>query len=143
MTIMQQDEVEVNGLKLPLGLTEALREGRWSSLRSSASLAAVFGSEPVRPKFFTLEEIVAVNGSWKDEADSLYLGQADSSHYPGDIDPKRSLIVAELGPDQLIALDYRRSAAPEVLYASDDVRSPWRLVSGSIEEFIWELAASE
>jgi hypothetical protein len=140
---MNQDKVEVNGLKLPPGLTRALREERWSSLGSSASLAAVFGSEPVRPRFFTLEEIMAVNGYWKDEADPLYLGQADSSRYPGDIDPKRSLIVAELGPDQLIALDYRRSAAPEVLFASDDARSPWRLVSGSVEELLSELAASE
>ena len=140
---MRQDEVEVNGLKLPLGLTKAFRDGRWSSLASSASLAAVFGSEPVRPRFFTLEAIIAANRSWKDEADPLYLGQADASRYPGDIDPQRSLIVAELGPDQLIALDYRRSAAPEVLYASDDVRSPWRLVSGSVEELLSELAASE
>jgi hypothetical protein len=139
---MRQDEVEVNGLKLPLGLTKALREGRWSSLASSPSLAAVFGSEPVRPKFFSLEAIIAVNRSWKDEADPLYLGQANASHYPGDIDPERSLIVAELGPDQLIALDYRRSAAPEVLYASDDVRSPWHLVSGSVEELLSELATS-
>jgi hypothetical protein len=141
--IMHQDEVEVNGLSLPLGLMTALREGRWSSLDSSASLAAVFGSEPVRPRFFTLEEITAVNGYWKDEADPLYLGQADSSRYPGDIDPKQSLIVAELGPDQLIALDYRRSSVPEVLFASDHASSPWRLISGSVEELLSELAASE
>jgi hypothetical protein len=140
---MQNGEFEVNGLNLPLGLIRALREGQWSSLGSSASLSAVFGSEPVRPRFFSLEEIVAVNGYWKDEDDPLYLGQADPSRYPGDIDPKRSLIVAELGPDQLIALDYRRSAAPEVLFASDDVRSPWRLVSGSVEELLSELAAAE
>ncbi len=140
---MHHDEVEVNGLRLPLGLIRALREGRWPGLGSSASLAAVFGSEPVRPRFFSLEEIVAVNGYWKDEAAPLYLGQADSSRYPGDIDPKRSLIVAELGPDQLIALDYRRSAVPEVLFASDDARSPWRLVSGSVEELLSVLAASD
>ena len=140
---MQQDEVEVNGLRLPLGLIRALQDGRWPRLGSSDSLAAVFGSEPVRPRFFSLEEIVAVNGYWKDEADPLYLGQADSSRYPGDIDSKRSLIVAELGPDQLIALDYRRSAVPEVLFASDDARSPWRLVSGSVEELFSELAASD
>ncbi len=140
---MHHDEVEVNGLRLPLGLVRALREGRWPGLGSSASLAAVFGSEPVRPRFFSLEEIVAVNGYWKDEADPVYLGQPDSSRYPGDIDPKLSLIVAELGPDQLIALDYRRSAVPEVLFASDDARSPWRLVSASVEELLPELAASD
>jgi hypothetical protein len=141
--VVHQGEVEVNGLTLPAGLVRALREGRWRSLRRSASLAAVFGSEPVRPKFFTLAEIRAVNLYWKDEADPLYLGQADSSRHPGDIDPKRSLIIAELGPDQLIALDYRRSAVPEVVFASDHVRSPWLLVSGSVEELLEELAASD
>jgi hypothetical protein len=141
--IMDQGAVEVNGLKLPPELMTALRDGRWSLLGSSDSLAAVFRSAPARPRFLNLEEIRAVNVGWKDEADPLYLGHADSSRYPGDIDPKRSLIVAELGPDQLIALDYRRSATPEVLYASDDVGSPWRLVSGSVEELLSKLAASE
>lgn len=140
---MNNDEFNVNGLKLPLGLTRALRDGRWSSLNSSASLADVFGSEPVRPRFFTLEQIEAINSYWKDEADPLYVGKADSSRYPGDIDPKRSLIVAELGPDQLIALDYRRGVSPEVLFASDEVTSPWRLVSGSVEELLSELAEPE
>lgn len=138
---MCHDDIEVNGLKLPLELAAALRDGRWSSLVSSQALAAVFGSEPVRPRFFTLTEIVAVNGYWKDEVDPLYLGQADLSRYPGDVDPKRSVIVAELGPDQLIALDYRRSAVPEVLFASDDPRSPWRLVSGSVKDLLSILTA--
>jgi hypothetical protein len=56
-----------------------------------------------------------------------------------DINASQELLVpdlAEIGPDQLIALDYRRSAAPELLVASDDVRSPWRLVSGSVEELL-------
>ncbi len=134
--LLSQDGVEVNGLALPAGLVHALRDGRWRGLGSSASLAAVFGSEPVRPKFFTVEEIRAINGYWKDEGDPLYLGQADPSRYPGDIDPKRSLIVAELGPDQLIALDYRQSAAPEVVFASDDATSPWRHVANSVEELL-------
>jgi hypothetical protein len=42
-----------------------------------------------KAEIFTLEAIIAVNRSWKDEADPPYLGKADASHYPGDIDPKR------------------------------------------------------
>jgi hypothetical protein len=133
------DEVVVNGLRLPPGLVDALRQGSWTELSSSESLATVFDSEPVRPRFFTLDEIVAVNGYWMDESDPAYLGEASEARYPGDIDPKRSLIVAELGPDQLIALDYRRSAAPEVLFASDDPASPWWLVSRSVDDLLSEL----
>jgi len=139
--MIMSDEVEVNGLGLPAELTRALLDGRWSRLGSSPALAGVFGSEPIRPRFHSLESIVAVNSYWKNETDPAYLGQADSDRYPGDIDPQRSLIVAELGPDQLIALDYRNTTGPQVVFASDDVRSPWRLVSGSMEELLANLSA--
>jgi hypothetical protein len=141
--IMNPDHVEVNGLEVPFELINAIQTGRWSTLSSSSSLASVFGSEPVRPKFFSLEEIRAVNDYWKDEASPLYLGQATASPFPGDIDPRQSLIVAELGPDQLIALDYRRSDVPAVLFATDDARSPWCLVADSIEELLSKLATSD
>jgi hypothetical protein len=136
------DEVEVNGLLLPSELTRAVSDGRWSRLSLSPWLGDVFGSKPVRPRFHSLKGIVAINGYWKDETDTAYLGQADPYQYPGDIDPKRSLIVAELGPDQLIALDYRSVTGPSVVFASDNIRSPWRLVSGSIEELLENLASS-
>ena len=142
MMIMNPDQIEVNGLKVPLGLISAIQRRRWSSLGSSSSLATVFGSGPVRPKFFSLEEIRAINNDWKDETDPAYLGYADASLFPGNIDPRESLIIAELGPDQLIALDYRRSDVPDVLFATDDVWSPWRLVAGSVEELLSKLAAS-
>jgi hypothetical protein len=138
--MIMSGEVEINGLVLPVELTRALLDGRWSRLGSSPSLADVFGSEPVRPRFHSLEGMVAINGYWKNETDPAYLGQADLHQYPGDIDPKQSLIVAELGPEQLIALDYRSATGPQVVFASDDVRSPWRLVSVSIEELLANLA---
>lgn len=134
------DEVEVNGFVLPAELTRALSSGLWSTLSSSPALAGVFGSEPVRPRFHSLEHIIVINRYWRNEVDPAYMGHADPYRYPGDIDPKRSLIVAELGPDQLIALDYRSAMGPDVVFASDNVRSPWRLVSGSIEELLAELA---
>jgi hypothetical protein len=136
-------EVAVNGLALPVELVGALSDGRWVKLGLSSSLADVFGSEPVRPRFHSLKDMVAINGHWKNETDPMYLGQPDPSRSPGDIDPKKSLIVAELGPDQLIALDYRVATGPQVVFASDDVRSPWRLVFESIEGLLLSLAAPD
>jgi hypothetical protein len=133
----------VNGLVLPVELVRALFDGRWIKLGSSSSLAGVFGSEPVKPRFHSLKDMVAINGYWENETDPLYLGQPDPSQYSGDIDPKKSLIVAELGPDQLIALDYRAAAGPQVVFASDDVRSPWRLAFESIESLLLSLAPDE
>jgi hypothetical protein len=134
------DEGEVNGLVLPAELKRALSDGRWSRLRSSPSLSDVFGSEAVRPRFYALQSIVATNRDWKAETDEVYLGHANSYQHPGNIDPRRSLIVAELGPDQLIALDYRDPTGPDVVFASDDVWSPWRRVAGSIAELLAKLA---
>jgi hypothetical protein len=140
---MHRDQVVVNGLELPAGLVRAVRDGSWSRRASSGSLAAVFGSAPVRPRFLSLEQITAVNRHWKDQTSPLYIGHANASRYPGDIDPKRSLIVAELGPDELIALDYRRTVIPEVLFSSHDIRSPWILVAGSVEELLSKLPVPE
>jgi hypothetical protein len=141
--IVDADVIEVNGLSLPPQLVRALSDGRWSRLSSSVVLAAAFGAEPVRPRFHSMAGIISVNEYWKGEVDPLYVGEANPSQYPGDIDPKRSLIVAELGPDQLIALDYRRSIDPEVLFASDDPRSPWRLIYRSVAELLASLAVSD
>jgi len=132
-----------NGLVLPVELVRALSDGRWTKLGSSSSLAGVFGSEPVKPRFHSLKDMVAINDYWENGTDPFYLGQPDPSQYPGDIDPKKSLIVAELRPDQLIALDYRAAAGPQVIFASDDVRSPWRLVFESIESLLLGLAPDE
>jgi hypothetical protein len=52
----------VNGLVLPVELVRALFDGRWIKLGSSSPLAGVFGSEPVKPRFHSLKDMVAING---------------------------------------------------------------------------------
>ena len=54
------------GLKLPLGLIRALREGQWSSLGSSASLSTVFGSEPDQETSSLTERAAGVHGTPSD-----------------------------------------------------------------------------
>jgi len=57
------------------------------------------------------------NAHWPDETSEVFWGTKSSLVYPGDIDPKKSVLIAGLGPDQPIALDYRESLEnPSVVY---------------------------
>jgi hypothetical protein len=131
---------QVNGLVLPDDLLVAIDGGVWSERLSVGRLREVFGEAPVHPRFYDLETIDAINLAWWDERREVYVGQPSDEEPPGDIDPRLSLLVAELGPDQLIVLDYRRSrSSPRVVYLTEAVRSPWRQVAASVDELLSRL----
>ena len=59
------------------------------------------------------------------------------SFAPGDIDPSLAVLIADLGPDRLIALDYRESSIhPTVVALTSDEHSFWRQVAIDIESFM-------
>jgi hypothetical protein len=96
-----------------------------------------FGEKPEWPLFYTAEELIAANESWLTETDDIYFGQPSKVNPPGDIDRVRSLLIGELGPDQLVALDYRGDAAnPRVVYAANDLPCIWHHVADSVEELL-------
>lgn len=106
----------VNDLPLPPALAEAIADGRWR-VPSRAMLERVFRERPTAPAFHDVAAMRTVNHRWRNETDATYLGRSDSQSPPGDLDPARSLIVGELGPELLIALDYRTDADdPSVVY---------------------------
>jgi hypothetical protein len=52
-----------------------------------------------------------------DEYRPFYLGRPNPDQPPGDVDPDRSLLIGDLGPEMPFALDYRPGlAAPTVIY---------------------------
>jgi hypothetical protein len=55
------------------------------------------------PRFLSLDKIVAIDKHWITERDPLYIGKPSAEYPPGDIDPVRSLIIAELEPELLTA----------------------------------------
>jgi hypothetical protein len=134
------DVPAINGLAIPSALTAAMMSGRWPESPDIARLRNVFPDEPVRPRLYSEATMRAINRSWASENDEVYVGQASERNPPGDIDPALSLLIGELGPDQLIALDYRTSSSsPRVLYLTGASRSPWRQVADSINELIERL----
>ncbi len=121
------DEVEltIEGLRVPEILLLAIREGRWVAPRDSVLLATIFGETPQCPIFYKLDGLVRENQVWHSKMDleerEWYVGLRSLKSPPGDIDPTRSLLIGDLGPDRPFALDYRTSETdPSVLYLRSD-----------------------
>lgn len=131
--------VKIEGHLLPKALVEAVRDGKWSTPADASILSAIFGDRPVSPWFMSFAEMRRENRQWVSDfqngyADE-YLGDSAAAEDPGDIDPDLSLIIADLGPDQLVALDYRFGRdSPKVVYLRP--RGGWDIVSGTVDELI-------
>lgn len=132
----------INGLPLPPALVEAIHSGRWvaPSLEKleAAFPIAVDSSEPIlHPAFFDLDGIQRENDGWSDETLPSYLGKKDRQVEPGDIDPAQSVVIADLGPDRLIALDYRASdEKPCVVYLTGNKEPRWVEAAPDIESLL-------
>ena len=129
----------VNGLPLPTALVDAIHSGRWV-VPSIDKLESVFplanaGGEPIRhPAFFNLDGMQRENDGWTDETLAFYLGNSGDQVQPGDIDPTQSVVIADLGPDRLIALDYRTSEEnPRVVYLIGNEQPRWVEAAPDIE----------
>jgi hypothetical protein len=129
--------IEVNGLQLPLALVDAIRSGRWT-VPSKSVLQAVFPSEPIEhPSFFGIDELKRENAGWPTEATAYYLGRENEKDAPGNIDPTKSVIIGDLGPDRLIALDFRASNdRPCVVYLTGNEESRWIKAAPDIESLL-------
>lgn len=132
----------VNGLPLPTALIDAIHSGRWVA-PSVDKLESVFplaigGGEPIRhPAFFNLDGMQRENDGWSDETLGSYLGNSDDKVQPGDIDPTQSVVIADLGPDRLIALDYRTSEEkPRVAYLAGNEQPRWVEAAPDIESLL-------
>ena len=134
----------INGLPLPPALVAAMADGTWRTPEDVKCWYSLFPrSEVVRPDLYDEQTMKEINGHWaREERDSMYLGAVDGPYSPGRLDPLRSLLIAELQPDALIALDYGASpSSPSVVYLmpyGNELR--WTLVAPDIESFMRALS---
>lgn len=131
------DPLYVNDLRLPTALVSAIKSGIWQTPKNRDVWRSLFSDkEIVQPMLYPLDEMKR-EMSWLSEAGPAYLGQTDERFVPGDIDPGRALLIADLGPDRLIALDYRESETrPSVVALTSEEHSCWRRVADDIESFM-------
>ncbi|MFI2662889.1 SMI1/KNR4 family protein [Micromonospora carbonacea] len=118
-------QVVVGGLRVPGPLLKLIREDRWVAPSDQALLASIFGEAPQHPTFYKVNGMVRENQSWHSDMDpetrEWYVGSKSLESPPGDIDPARSLLIGDMGPDQPFALDYRASDSdPSVIYLRSD-----------------------
>jgi hypothetical protein len=109
--------VIVNGLPLPRELLALIEAGRWRCPDDQSRLDQLF---PDRGEFccYSFGEMESETKGVFRDCIPMWHGQPDPSNPPGDIDPKRTVLIADLGIgyDQPIAIDYRLSLEqPRVL----------------------------
>jgi hypothetical protein len=127
----------INGLPLPAALVEAIETGIWRTPKSRVVWRSLFPDEEiVQPILYPLGEMRGQD-SWLGVTGPGYLGHVDEGFVPGDIDQGRAVLIADLGPDRLIALDYRGSGTqPSVVALTSQEHSCWRRVADDIESFM-------
>ncbi len=134
----------INGHELPVMLSESIKTGEWAKLSKSSQLALVFPkADIVNPSFYEEDSLKLENATWPAESDPAYIGVESLSAPPGDIDPARSVLIADLGPDRPIALDYRTSNCPRVVYLVEGDDANWIEAASNIEALIENLRCED
>jgi hypothetical protein len=137
---MTGSAMTVNGHVLPRVLDDAIKSGRWAPPADLALLAAAFADQPVHPSFYDADQLRQENSTWVDETDVWYVGEPDRAHAPGDLDPRQSVLIGDLGPDRPFALDYRTAPTPRVVYLREiEGRSRWTEVAQSVDDLLTRL----
>ncbi len=142
--------MKVNGLDLPHILQLALLNGSWMSRgkdhsgkwRNKHHLAlfkALFPriDNPL-PELFDYDEMLSVNTLWDSPQDIMgfYIGESSTDYPPGNVDPRRTVIIGDSEPDSPIALDYRTSV-PRIVYFCDiQYETLWIEAAKGIETFM-------
>jgi hypothetical protein len=137
--MITNDRPRINGLLLPQALLDLIAAGRWRSPDDQSKIDRVF---PDRGELhlYSLDYMPFENMHWADQTEPMFIGVPDSANPPGDIDPRQSVLVGDLGIgyDQPIALDYRASSdTPRVLtlqWTAYGKENRWVEVAANIDQ---------
>ncbi|HEY8546302.1 MAG TPA: hypothetical protein VIL36_14680 [Acidimicrobiales bacterium] len=132
---MTRTGLEINGHPLPAALVDAVTAGRWRAPNRWAGWRA-FGGRPSEVHLYgTVEDLERENRGWPAIAATVFPGAPDARHPPGDLDPERSVVIGDRGPDRPLALDLRTDP-PTVVRFRDHPRPGWSVVATSVEELL-------
>ena len=137
----------INGLPLPPDLLALINAGRWKFPDDLTAVKHIFPvwhealSYASGAMLYMLDSMQRENKSWLEEKDPMFIGAPDTTKTPGDIDPKLSVLIGDLGwgSDQPIALDYRHSRDhPRVLtleWSEYALNNRWIEIAPDIQSF--------
>ena len=164
---LKQDiiNLRINGYSIPTKLRERIEKNEWHAenvdLKNLAELLTTnspfSGSDAAykelinRLYLYNLVTMVSeskayikwIDGKGDDFYRGILMGKKDSNAYPGDIDPKKSIMIADfgIGAEQAFALDYRDNERnPSVIFVywantKPDINNKWKKITNSYEEF--------
>jgi hypothetical protein len=92
-----------------------------------------------RPRLWGSEQIVSQHKLWDSPTASYYLGTDIKEFSPGQIDPKRILVIGEADEDSPIALDYRTDEPRVVYLGGIGPHGVWIELAPSYERFLDKL----
>jgi len=138
------DAIYINSLPLPPALVNAIRSGIWTTPKNRNVWRSLFPDDQiVQPMLYPLGQMDG-EGMWLGLTGPGYRGKVGEGFVPGDIDQTRAVLIADLGPDRLIALDYRESEThPSVVALTSEQHSNWVRVADDIESFMRLLRLTE
>ncbi|MET7574943.1 hypothetical protein ABZT04_41740 [Streptomyces sp. NPDC005492] len=127
--------VLIGELPIPARLIQLIRAGKWVP-PSDDVLLEVFAEEPVQPQFYGEGMLIRENQAWRAYPENAWPGNPDIEGNLG-IAAERSMVIADLGPEMPIVLDYRKSlTSPRVIYMR---ASSWVQVAENFEDLIERL----
>jgi hypothetical protein len=129
----------IAGLPIPRELVEVIQAGRWGPPADPQVCIETFGEPPDHALFYDLDEMSRQNRSWQDSSVEEVFGYPVEGHSVG-IDPARSVLIGDLGPDMPIALDFRNSESnPAVLYRAFNGIPVWVQIADNVSELLERL----
>ena len=132
-------EYAVAGLLLPRELVAVIQAGKWSPPADPQVYVDTFGELPDHAMFYSLDEMIRQNRSWQSSSVEEVSGNPIEGRSVG-IEPVRSELIGDLGPDMPIALDFRSSEDnPSVLYQTFRGAVVWLRIADNVCELLERL----
>jgi len=132
-------EYAVAGLPLPRELVAVIQAGKWSPPTDPQVYIDTFGELPDHAMFYNLDEMVRQNRSWQNTSAEEVFGNPIKDRSVG-IEPARSVLIGDLGPDMPIALDFRSSEDnPSILYQTYRDAVVWLRIADNVCELLERL----
>jgi hypothetical protein len=130
--------MKINNLELPDLLYSDLINRRISlDQNERLAIESLFTRlESPLAELYNLEGMATANQLWTSAEAHHYLGTPSQIISPGDIDPRKALIIGHAEPDSPIVLDYRVTP-PRVLYFGDfEHKTYWINLAPTYESFV-------
>ncbi|TDD79056.1 hypothetical protein [Actinomadura rubrisoli] len=133
------DDMHIGGLIIPPALIALIRAGKWVPPVREQLYLEVFGEVPEMPYFYNESDLLRQNESWQRMNIQDVFGEVVAGESLG-VSPRQSVVIADLGPDMPVILDYRETRKnPRVLYLKFSESPKWVQVAADIQDLIGNL----